>query len=218
MATRFNAGKNDQISPSSDTSQSSRDLQEILSDMDQTSMRSSPEDDLRGGGPVSLDLEDEPAEFVRGEIDVKTQMDRTTRIAKADALGHHDLDDSPDMTPGGLDEVAAKTDEDLARKGRGRPERPAVPENDPGETRRSSARLDIDEIEEELDLASDGLSAGTMNEEDARESGYINDQARPRIPSRAPQQGHPTGAYTDIGAGRSSVVHGRDDSKERRPH
>jgi hypothetical protein len=47
---------------------------------------------------------------------------------------------------------------------------------------------------------------GDMNEDDARASGYTDksghakDMAKPDVP------GSPTGAFTDIGAGRSSVV------------
>lgn len=93
-----------------------RDRADIIRDKDETLDGAGHE---AASGPASLDLENEPAEFVRGEIDVKTQMDRTVRIARAEARGHHELDDSPDFTPGGLEEVVEKTDQDLAeRKGR----------------------------------------------------------------------------------------------------
>lgn len=94
------------------------DASAILTDQDLSGPKSDLQGDtLSGAGPVSLDLEDEPGEFIRGEVDVKSQIDRTSRVVKANVHGHHDLDDSPEMTPGGIEEVAAKTDEDLARKG-----------------------------------------------------------------------------------------------------
>lgn len=92
-----------------------RDRSDIIRDKDETLDES--EREAMSGAPIQ-DYENEPGEFMRGEIDVKTQIDRTVRITRAEARGHHELDDSPDFTPGGIDEVAEKTDQDLAeRKG-----------------------------------------------------------------------------------------------------
>lgn len=63
------------------------------------------------------------------------------------------------------------------------------------------------------DLATDvdGLETpiefGEMNEDDARESGYIDKNGHAVSLAKEDVPGSPTGAYTDIGAGRSSVVH-----------
>lgn len=104
------------------------DESKIIGDQDQTFESANLKaNSTMGSGPANWDLEDEPEEFARGEIDVMTQIDRTTRIARANAYGHHDLDDSPEMTPGGIEEVAAKTDQDLALHGYGQrhPHQPA---------------------------------------------------------------------------------------------
>ena len=95
---------------------SQEDTSEILADQDQTSKHTDLGENIESPSRLSGSVEDEPIEFMQGEIDVKAQMDRTTRVVDADIMGHHDLDDSPDLTPGGIEEVAAKTDEDLARR------------------------------------------------------------------------------------------------------
>lgn len=101
----------------------------ILTDQDRTSpenMRNLEMDDNLGAISDSPEsLEDEPSDFMRGEIDVVDQMERAA-TALDDSLQGHELqgfEDSPkgDLnssfrdTPGGLEEVAAKTDEDMAR-------------------------------------------------------------------------------------------------------
>lgn len=72
-------------------------------------------------------LEDLPADFMRGEIDVVEQMDLASSALDSSLRGlqDHSSEDSPRGelgasfrdTPGGLDEVAAKTDEYLASHG-----------------------------------------------------------------------------------------------------
>lgn len=72
-------------------------------------------------------LEDLPADFMRGEIDVVEQMDLASQALDASLKGlpDHGSEDSPRGelgasfrdTPGGLDEVGAKTDEYLASHG-----------------------------------------------------------------------------------------------------
>lgn len=91
----------------------------ILSDQDMTL-----KEDLTQISSLE-NMEDDPKEFVSGEIDVKEQMDRTAHVV-ADSLagvqssrGQRDrrseLAESFRATPGGLEEVIMKTDEDLAR-------------------------------------------------------------------------------------------------------
>lgn len=93
------------------------DENDILTDQDQLGPLDNTADIQGAKSTLSPDLENEPEEFQRGEIDVKTQIDRTTRIARANIQGHHDLDDSPATTPGGIEEVAAQTDEEMAERG-----------------------------------------------------------------------------------------------------
>lgn len=62
------------------------------------------------------------------------------------------------------------------------------------------------------DLVAAPMDFGPMNEKEARESGYIGKDGRAVSKSRKNVKGSPTGAYTDIGAGRSSaVVHASDE-------
>lgn len=56
------------------------------------------------------------------------------------------------------------------------------------------------------DLASDALDYGEMSLEDARASGYTDEEGKAIDPARQEPVGRPTGAYTDVGAGRSSAV------------
>ena len=102
------------------------DEKEILIDKDQT-----VKPDIRTARRVfdsqelTLEpLEDLPADFMRGEIDVREQMDRAADAIEASLQGlqNQGSEDSPrgelgasfHATPGGLDEVGAKTDEYLA--------------------------------------------------------------------------------------------------------
>lgn len=51
------------------------------------------------------------------------------------------------------------------------------------------------------------LNYGEMNLEDAIESGYTDEEGHAVSMAKPDKEGSPTGAWTDIGAGRSSVVH-----------
>ncbi|MNL62684.1 hypothetical protein D3C87_1867280 [compost metagenome] len=69
-------------------------------------------------------LENEPDDFMRGDIDVKEQMDRAAEAMDSSIRGYQNqgTEDSPmtelgasfKYTPGGIEEVAEKTDEYLA--------------------------------------------------------------------------------------------------------
>lgn len=50
------------------------------------------------------------------------------------------------------------------------------------------------------------LEYGEMNEDDARESGYTDSEGHAVSMAKKDVKGDPTGAFTDIGAGRSSAV------------
>lgn len=75
-------------------------------------------------------LEDLPADFMRGEVDVKSQMDMAASAMDSSLRGLQDpgSEDSPKGelgasfrdTPGGIDEVAAKTDEFIASHNKGK--------------------------------------------------------------------------------------------------
>ncbi len=57
-------------------------------------------------------IEDEPEEFINGEVDVKEQMDRAAEdIEEAGLPG--DLEGSFKFTPGGLEEVEMKNDREF---------------------------------------------------------------------------------------------------------
>lgn len=79
-------GRRDMVSDS-ETVGNRRDETQIISDQDMTNEGDiTALDENMGAKTNSLDsLEDEPADFVTGEIDVKEQMDRTTR-AMDDAI------------------------------------------------------------------------------------------------------------------------------------
>lgn len=102
-----------------DPVENQKDESKILSDQDMTM-----KEDLTRASTLE-NVEDDPSDFVSGEIDVKEQMDRTAH-AVADSLKgvqnarskgdrSSELLESFRATPGGLDEVIMKTDEDLAR-------------------------------------------------------------------------------------------------------
>ncbi len=59
----------------------------------------------------------------------------------------------------------------------------------------------------DADQLAGGMDYGDMNPEDAAESGYTDASGHAVDMSRPDVEGSPTGAYTDVGAGRSSVVH-----------
>jgi len=68
----------------------------------------------------------------------------------------------------------------------------------------------------EVDLAETNLDYGKMNLKDAKASGYTDKKGHAVSMAVKDPKGHPTGAYTDIGAGRSSAVVSRDEIKSRR--
>lgn len=109
-----------------EASEDSMDEKDILHDQDITSRGLSAEDDENMGAHTrSLEaLEDEPDEFMQGEIDVKEQMDRTADAMDTSLRGLQSqaTEDSPrtelgasfKYTPGGIEEVEQKTDEYIA--------------------------------------------------------------------------------------------------------
>lgn len=104
-----------------------RDESDILADQDQTVPADRlTQDENMGAKSTTLDtLEDEPGDFMRGEVDVKTQMDRAADAVDSSlrGLSNQADEDSPRTelgaafkdTPGGLEEVEMKTDQDLAQ-------------------------------------------------------------------------------------------------------
>lgn len=107
--------ENDTVEPE----ENQKDESKILSDQDMTL-----KEDLTQASTLD-NVEDDPNEFVTGEVDVKEQMDRTAHVV-ADSLkgvqnARSQRDRSSELlesfraTPGGLEEVIMKTDEDLAR-------------------------------------------------------------------------------------------------------
>lgn len=109
-----------------EASENSMDERDILGDQDSTLKASLESDDENMGVHTrSYDrIEDEPDEFMRGDIDVKEQMDRTADAMDSSLRGlqSQGFEDSPrtelgasfKYTPGGIEEVEAKTDEYLA--------------------------------------------------------------------------------------------------------
>ena len=69
-------------------------------------------------------------------------------------------------------------------------------------------------INTDQDISEEPLEFGDMNEQDAIESGYTDKNGKAVSQAKPDTEGHPTGAYTDIGAGRSSVVHTHKEVKE----
>jgi hypothetical protein len=110
-----------------EASENERDEAGILSDQDVTEKFSNTLDENLGAKTNSLDsLEDEPDPFLSGEIDVKEQMDRAADAMDSSIRGLQSqaFEDSPQRelgasfkdTPGGLEEVAMKTDQELAKR------------------------------------------------------------------------------------------------------
>jgi hypothetical protein len=106
------------------------DEAQILTDQDQTTPDDLITQDENMGAPTNTleSLEDEPADFMRGELDVKEQMDRAADALDSSIRGlqNQGYEDSPRTelgaafknTPGGIEEVEFKTDEDLKIKAR----------------------------------------------------------------------------------------------------
>lgn len=63
------------------------------------------------------------------------------------------------------------------------------------------------EASADADLEATSVDFGEMNLEDAKESGYTDENGNAVSKAKKDVEGSPTGAYTDVGAGRSSVVH-----------
>src|SRR5687767_8287847 len=114
-----------------EASENERDEAGILSDQDVTENFAGTLDENLGAKSNSLDsLEDEPDAFLTGEVDVKEQMDRAAEALDASIHGYQNqaFEDSPQRelgaafrdTPGGLEEVAQKTDEELAKRSKQR--------------------------------------------------------------------------------------------------
>jgi len=105
-----------------------KDEEQILGEQDQTQKKNLLSlDENMGAKSASLDsLEEGPADFMTGEIDVKKQMDLAERALKRSVAGENEsrgegdrdseLEESFRATPGGLEEVMEKTDEDLAHR------------------------------------------------------------------------------------------------------
>lgn len=62
------------------------------------------------------------------------------------------------------------------------------------------------EASADADLVATPMDFGDMNEADARESGYTDAEGRAVDMAKSDTEGSPTGALTDVGHGRSSVV------------
>lgn len=60
----------------------------------------------------------------------------------------------------------------------------------------------------------ESLEYGEMNERDAILSGYIDGEGKAVSKAKKDIEGRPTGAFTDIGHGRSSVVHSQDEDAD----
>jgi hypothetical protein len=109
-------------------SEDQSDESDILADQDLTEkMDLLSDDENLGAHSRSLDsLEDEPDDFMEGELDVKAAMDRAAEALDASIHGYQDraTEDSPRTelgaafkdTPGGLEEVEMKTDQELAQR------------------------------------------------------------------------------------------------------
>jgi hypothetical protein len=64
-----------------------------------------------------------------------------------------------------------------------------------------------DDVAADADLVATSMDFGEMNDKDAKDSGYTDKDGKAVSMAKGDVEGSPTGAYTDIGAGRSSVVH-----------
>ncbi len=65
---------------------------------------------------------------------------------------------------------------------------------------------DVADVIVNEDLSTESLDFGEMNLEDAQISGYTDEEGNAVSKALPDVEGSPTGALTDIGAGRSSVV------------
>lgn len=78
--------------------ESREDEANIVADRDQTDLKNSHSQDqyLNGARKVTRSAEEEPADFSRGEVDVKAQMDRAVLAMDRAAHGQRDNEDGPD--------------------------------------------------------------------------------------------------------------------------
>jgi hypothetical protein len=108
--------KTSQPAVASTAYENGKDSEEILEDQDQTNFEDKlTRDENMGAKSYTLDtLEDEPADFARGEVDVKAQMDRAERKHDNAIFGYESLDDEGGPE-GGLEEVIEKTEQALSR-------------------------------------------------------------------------------------------------------
>lgn len=70
----------------------------------------------------------------------------------------------------------------------------------------------VDDASADPDLVATQMDFGTSSEQEAKESGYIGEDGKAVSKARKDTEGSPTGAYTDVGAGRSSAVVHKDQS------
>jgi hypothetical protein len=63
------------------------------------------------------------------------------------------------------------------------------------------------QVAEDFSESEDEIYVTSANERDARESGYMDAEGKAVELAKPDVEGSPTGALTDIGRGRSSVVH-----------
>lgn len=136
-----------------EASEDTMDEKDILADQDLTLKGSLEGDDENMGVHTrSYDrIEDEPDEFMQGDIDVKEQMDRTADAMDSSLRGlqNQGFEDSPrtelgasfKYTPGGIEEVEAKTDEYLASHAKSKKKEEPTP---PAPTPSTAAPLEED--------------------------------------------------------------------------
>ena len=119
-----------------EASENERDESNIVTDQDQ-SAQGVPDENMGARSRTLDSLEEEPDDFIRGEIDVKEQMDRAADAMDTSLRGlqNQGTEDSPRTelgasfkhTPGGIEEVKMKTDQDLARRSHKEKNRPQSP-------------------------------------------------------------------------------------------
>lgn len=80
------------------TGETFEDESNIVGDRDQTDEKNSKSQDqyLNGARKVTRSAEEEPADFARGEVDVKAQMDRAVLAMDRAAHGQPNAEEGPD--------------------------------------------------------------------------------------------------------------------------
>lgn len=74
---------------------------------------------------------------------------------------------------------------------------------------RPKSTLDGMDVDSDASIE-DQVDFGGASEEEAQASGYTDQDGNAVSKAKPDVEGSPTGAYTDIGAGRSSAVHPKD--------